>query len=425
MRSRARIRLTFFATSVVVLAAFVVACRFTDGLSDGPLEDAGDEAAACGSACPSAKNAVPSCVDGGCAIACLGSFADCDDASATGCEVNVLSDRRNCGKCGHDCMVGDCSNGACLPGALASSIDAPAHIVMDDASVYGVNAYGTLTQMGKNGGTLAVLKRENDVIPQPLPPRIALANNTLYYTAIGADGGGAGGVSARYPDGGVRQIAQADEAFAITATSSYVYWSEGNPKGPSPSGTIRRCSPSNCSGTTQLVINAGNGGISSILADSQNVYWTNAANGPEGSVNRCSIGGSLPCAAQRLADGRGATGLAREGSTLFYTANSGLYSCPADGPSIPSLIASYQYDPHFISVSGGGTGAQLFWTTGDGAVKTTTRTGESSAPPVFERILYQRHTTAAWDIAVDGKAIYWTALAGSAGGPALYKLARP
>ncbi len=58
---------------------------------------------ACGTRCDFA-NATSACTDGHCALtACATGYADCDGDIATGCEVRLDSDARNCGRCGSAC----------------------------------------------------------------------------------------------------------------------------------------------------------------------------------------------------------------------------------------------------------------------------------------------------------------------------------
>jgi hypothetical protein len=75
---------------------------------------------ACGKAC-SNQNGVGQCTKGACSITCVGTFANCDNDPATGCEVDLSNDGKNCGKCGHDCLGGACSSGTCQPVVLASN----------------------------------------------------------------------------------------------------------------------------------------------------------------------------------------------------------------------------------------------------------------------------------------------------------------
>ncbi|MCU0657003.1 MAG: MopE-related protein [Polyangiaceae bacterium] len=70
----------------------------------------------CGNAC-SSVNGTPSCSQGNCAIACLGSFRNCDSNAANGCEIDTSSDVNNCGTCGNKCNstngTATCDNGVC------------------------------------------------------------------------------------------------------------------------------------------------------------------------------------------------------------------------------------------------------------------------------------------------------------------------
>jgi hypothetical protein len=41
-------------------------------------------------------------------------------------------DRKNCGRCGYDCLGGACSGGACQPYAIAKDIDGPYGVAVRD-----------------------------------------------------------------------------------------------------------------------------------------------------------------------------------------------------------------------------------------------------------------------------------------------------
>jgi hypothetical protein len=55
------------------------------------------------------------CAGGACTIgACNANFANCDGQAMNGCEVNLQTDRTNCGACGNTCETGRvCVMGAC------------------------------------------------------------------------------------------------------------------------------------------------------------------------------------------------------------------------------------------------------------------------------------------------------------------------
>jgi hypothetical protein len=71
----------------------------------------------CGKACPS-LNGQPYCADAACQITCDTGFGDCDNDRANGCEKDVSRDVQNCGKCGTVCPSAQggtpwCKNSVC------------------------------------------------------------------------------------------------------------------------------------------------------------------------------------------------------------------------------------------------------------------------------------------------------------------------
>jgi hypothetical protein len=65
------------------------------------------------------QNGTPSCVGTTCGVAtCTAPFADCDKLYATGCEVNLNTNIRNCGACGKVCDTSrgtpTCVSGICV-----------------------------------------------------------------------------------------------------------------------------------------------------------------------------------------------------------------------------------------------------------------------------------------------------------------------
>jgi hypothetical protein len=83
--------------------------------------------ATCGTSCapcPTEANAIATCNGAACGIACEPGFADCNGLAADGCEVSLLGDSLNCGKCGVSCSGRACTNGVCAPPPDAGPPDA-------------------------------------------------------------------------------------------------------------------------------------------------------------------------------------------------------------------------------------------------------------------------------------------------------------
>ena len=94
-------------------------CRIkTDGCAAGFQDCNGDPAdgcevdlktnklncGACNKVCP-ALNGTPSCAAGACQITCTDGFDDCDDSRDNGCEINLHNDSKNCGVCDKKCAA--------------------------------------------------------------------------------------------------------------------------------------------------------------------------------------------------------------------------------------------------------------------------------------------------------------------------------
>ena len=73
---------------------------------------------ACGLACALVANGTRACQNSQCAVgACNPGFANCNNAMADGCEVNLASSPTNCGACGNVCpgAAPNCVASACVP----------------------------------------------------------------------------------------------------------------------------------------------------------------------------------------------------------------------------------------------------------------------------------------------------------------------
>jgi len=85
---------------------------------------------ACGVACPQRPNTVITCINGVCHYTCAVGFADCNNnIAADGCEINIFTNRQNCGACGNNCVLTQnatataCFSGLCIITGCAAGFD--------------------------------------------------------------------------------------------------------------------------------------------------------------------------------------------------------------------------------------------------------------------------------------------------------------
>ncbi|MFZ5439317.1 MAG: MopE-related protein [Myxococcota bacterium] len=81
---------------------------------------------ACGNACSAPNVTVPRCSAGSCAVQqCANGFSNCNGAFSDGCEVNTNTSLSNCGGCGSVCTTANanpaCTNGLCLIAACVGT----------------------------------------------------------------------------------------------------------------------------------------------------------------------------------------------------------------------------------------------------------------------------------------------------------------
>src|SRR5579871_3660204 len=114
------------ANSSCADGCYISACVFGFDNCDNDMNDANgcetsvltdaNNCGACGQLCKGLPNATANCAAGNCVLGmCNMGFADCDMNPMNGCEVNFLSDPKNCGACGNVCPMNlpGCTMGAC------------------------------------------------------------------------------------------------------------------------------------------------------------------------------------------------------------------------------------------------------------------------------------------------------------------------
>lgn len=75
----------------------------------------------CGRRCTSGPHQIATCTAGDCRVTCEPGYADCDDAGANGCEVDMMSDPLHCGACTTRCGTFHVADGGCVGGMCTIS----------------------------------------------------------------------------------------------------------------------------------------------------------------------------------------------------------------------------------------------------------------------------------------------------------------
>jgi hypothetical protein len=71
----------------------------------------------CGQSCAISGPGQSACLNGACTLTCSGSFKNCDNNFANGCETDTSTSTTNCGGCGITCAAGQtCAGGICTGG---------------------------------------------------------------------------------------------------------------------------------------------------------------------------------------------------------------------------------------------------------------------------------------------------------------------
>ncbi len=221
----------------------------------------------CGARCTDRPSSHATCVAGACAIACDADRADCDHDPVNGCEVDLSSDRANCGACGARCLLASdaCVAGSCVAQPFASnasegafapmpSPDAGTSVVVLSA---GVHHFSTVTipagvTVVTDGDGVLELRATGDVV----------IDGSLDVSG-GHGGAGASGASACVGNGGGGATGRAN---VHGATGSGVCAAQsaggaGSPGGDAASGCARGGAYGGGAGGASSLGGGGGGGV--------------------------------------------------------------------------------------------------------------------------------------------------------------------
>jgi hypothetical protein len=348
----------------------------------------------CGKTC---TPMVEKCLGGECSCA----FTICDK---TDCVNTKGTDNANCGGCGVPCAF-QCADGQCGPVTLASTLQGPGSIMVDGTNVYWLDTgtghtqvqYCPLAGCGGTPGVLAVSSAASSYSGQL--GALAVTSTSVYF----ADDAGQIEVAPITGGSGTATVFSAlgDSVSYVVASTTDVYWAnedtedvEGcalgtscatatsianvstddiEPEGVAVSGstvywgavdfdteTVSIQSAPTTSGTVTTLCTLS--GVSSVVKDvlivGGNLYFTS----PGTAVHVCSLSSPGAAAAVYFADKNAPTGLATDGTNLYWTENEtagAILKC-ALGTSCasPTTVVSGVKNPVSIAVSA----TSMYWT---------------------------------------------------------------
>ena len=337
---------------------------------------------------------------------------DACTATCNGKCVDSLRDAKNCGACGRVCE-GACDDGTCAATVLASSRLGPRGIVLDANRFYITNHGSVSIEAGsKVDGSGLVIVAGVAVFPESL----LLDGSNVYWTNNSSLLGAIGQIS---QSGGTWYDMARDlpspTVFALDANNFYV--ATGSPN-QSPNCTTTAyanaiitcnkfsgCFKTGCpstGGPTVLVSDTVR--PSGVAVDGSTLFWTSR----QGKyLKRCAL---PACSAPETVIGTGLGGPTdvRVADGYVYVADTdgvAVLRCPTTGPSAtPTTITSKQADPLMLAVDATSVYFTSFAKGAPGA-GSVVRCGlpDCAGGPV----VLAKKGNAPWGIAVDDANVYW------------------
>lgn len=338
------------------------------------------------------------CAGGECL--CRAEFTTCGDECVT-----VEDNPKHCGRCGHDCLGGECTGGKCMPLELAYGQGHPQDLALDASYVYWIDAVddngSSVRRVAKRGGTVQVLATE--------PTRIsglAVAEGRLYWQSY-ADVADPLGIFASDVDG--TNLAKFADAPAVVdrigVRNDTLFWNQRAAEGEIEiyskaldSDAEPRLVPSDADIQSAAFAAAGNC-IFYATADSQGGYYLRQSCGDQPSAVRFNTSKGITLSANANADS----------SNLYFGAEGrGIMRLPLAGSASATALVSGRKFPDVIV-----DGDQIYYIEGDnGSAQNCTSNwtiyrmpAMAGATPIA--VVSPPQECAAF-LATDESAVYWT-----------------
>ncbi|HEY8074851.1 MAG TPA: hypothetical protein VIF62_12095 [Labilithrix sp.] len=337
-----------------------------------------------------------------------GSSGGPTDGGEGGACTDLMSDGKNCGTCGHDCLGGTCMMGKCQPVALKMGGN-PRTIRLDATHLYWSDANGSrVSQMDKNGANVIDLVVGAAGGKNDFPFGLAVDGTTVYW-------GSADGFVLRCKIGGCANtpqvVATTTSFFDVAQANGKLFWIEST--GPDK---IFSAPVAQNGGPGALV--ASNTEWNRVAADATNLYVTS----DDKTVHRVDPGTKV------------ATIVSTGNLKAFAVAvdDTNVYWSDGDDPAsidfapktatnaAPTPIAATQHNPLAIAVDA----AHLYWANAFVGLGGGTGSINMCAFTACAPVTLADNRRSPLSIAVDDQAIYWAEFDDGNGMGGIYKLAK-
>jgi len=320
---------------------------------------------------------------------CHGGLTECG-----GVCVDIASDAAHCGACGHDCLGGECGEGACQPVLLSTGPARAFDVALDGTSIYWTSQGAAGTSTGEVRKISRIASGAATVLAsgQPAPRGMAVDAVNVYWTNSGGD------TVMMAPKAGGEPVVLATEQAArdMAVDDTHVYWTN-------TTGEVMKA-PIDMSDDPTVLVD-GPAGPDGIALDAAHVYWVNRNNG---QVSKVPIDDPGAAPTVLLTGPLEATDLVVDDTHVYWSSyQSGkLLKIALDGSeSSETVIAQGQASPFGLAVDA----SYVYWVTYNGhEVKRAPRNGGAevvlAALPMDEEGLGPGPRR----IVVDDAAIYWT-----------------
>jgi hypothetical protein len=359
----------------------------------------------CGScaACSRKNDSAAYCEAGQCKHTCKEGWSDCNwpqpGSTDDGCEIELTTNAAHCGRCGHSCLGGVCSDGKCQPIAIASMQHGPGAIAVSASHIYWVNhgddsgSGGAVMRLPVEGGPASpVASAETGATG------IALSSTDVYWTSM-VDGGAVRKVS--QAGGSAVTFAASAGATTVAVSSTQVAWIEAT----STQTNLKIAPLSGGAATTVAMAAEKSSAIRGQLAmDAARVYWVT----PLGVYAAMLGGGSQDMLAPYPGN---AYGLVVDKSNLYWSnlSDGGAVmklALPATAPAV--AMAEGRHGPQMLALDSD----HLYWAENGSVNGDSTAIVTVSLAGGVATVLYHWPRVGSLDlptgIVIDDKAIYWS-----------------